>query len=213
MTEKKDVLTVKPNRELAEQHMDGFIRSLGFNPDTDPHFKGTAKRVTKMYIEELFAGAYKEPPHVTSFDDPDIAASSVDAEYSGGLIYSGPLRVRSTCSHHLLPITGEAHVALILQEGASLLPGLSKYGRIVDYFSSRPQVQERLTQQIADHLGTVLPVKGLGVMVRAKHMCQCHRGMQQTDAQMITTALRGIFKLPEVRAEFMSTIEINMLHR
>lgn len=213
MTEKKDTSSARPNRELAEKHMDGFIRALGFDPDTDPHFKGTPKRVTKMYIEELFAGSYNEPPHITSFDDPDIATLSGDAEYSGGLIYSGPLRVRSTCSHHLLPITGEAHVALILQEDANLLPGLSKYGRIVDYYSSRPQVQERLTQQIANHLSSRLRVKGLGVMVRAKHMCQCHRGMQQADAYMITTALRGIFKLPEVRAEFMSTIEINVLHK
>ena len=213
----KPIMLSERNRMAAAAAFNDFLLCLGFQPDTDPHFNGTADRVVKMYCEELFVGSYTEPPKITAFDDPDMRRNSMTAsEYGTGeqvpideMIYSGPLRVRSTCSHHMLPITGEAHVALILSAD-SMLPGLSKYGRIVDYFASRPQVQERLTKQIADHLQTELKPDGLGVMVRAKHMCQCHRGMQQQDAQMVTTALRGVFKTSQaVRNEFLATIQIN----
>lgn len=185
----------------AEAAFQAFLEAMGFDVLGSPHMRGTPARVVKMYTKELFHGCYTEPPVITSFD--------VDGhEFYDELIYSGPLTVRSTCSHHMLPIVGEAHVGLILSPD-SPLPGLSKYGRVVDYFASMPQVQERMTKQIADHLFDTLRPRGLGVCIRAKHMCQCHRGTRQSDSQMITSALRGVFKQAEVRAEFMNLIQIN----
>lgn len=196
----KPIKLSKANLAAAEDHFHNFLRSLGFNPEHDPHMKGTPARVVKLYTQELFAGIYNKPPGITIFEG--------DETFYDQMIFSGQISVRSTCSHHMLPIVGHAHVGILLNEN-SPLPGLSKYSRIVHHFAAMPQVQERLTDQVADYLQTELEPKGVGVMIRAKHFCQCHRGVQEENSHMITTALRGVFMQPHVKQEFLATIALN----
>lgn len=193
--DKKKVSFVK-----AAKAYRSFLMNLGFDVDNLPHMKDTPERVVKMYMNELFRGCYNEPPHITAFDDQSITGGSQ-------MVFSGPLDVRSMCSHHMLPISGFAFVG-ILFDPTKTLPGLSKYARIVDHYSSMPQVQENLVQQIADHLmEEIAEVEGVGVTVQSKHFCMCHRGVKNSNAWMINTALRGKFELASVKAEFQSNID------
>jgi GTP cyclohydrolase I len=187
------------NLEAAEKHFKKFLIELGFDPDNDPHMKDTPKRVVKLYTQELFKGEYNEPPEITTFGRRN--------EYYDQMIFSGPINVRSTCSHHFLPIVGHAFVGILLHE-ESPLPGLSKYARVVHHFASMPQVQERLTKQVAGFLQEKLKPQGVGVLVRAKHFCQCHRGVHENDALMVTTELTGLFKSPSLKDEFLQTIRL-----
>lgn len=206
----KDVVSTEPliphrkiDKGQAIAAFNIFLESLGFEPEKDPHMAGTAERVFKLYRNELFRGMYEAPPSITQFESTDD-----DQQFYDQMIYSGPITVRSTCSHHFLPIVGEAHVGIILQPD-SPLPGLSKYARIVHYFASRPQVQERLTQDICSFLNKTLKPAGVGIVIRAKHFCQCHRGVHENDAQMITSDLRGNFRVPAVRNEFLHYVDMN----
>ena len=180
-----------------------FLLALGFDVDNDPHMRGTPERVFKLYRNELFRGMYEQAPNITTFD--------ANGKQYDQMIYSGALTVRSTCSHHMLPIAGTAHIAIIPGEGKPL-PGLSKYARVLHHYASMPQVQERLTEQVANHLETALEPKGVGVFIRAKHFCMCHRGVHEKDSQMITTELRGVFMAESVKNEFLTTINIDMNH-
>lgn len=199
------------DRNSAEKAFRDFLYNLGLDLE-DPHLADTPKRVTKLFCDELFKGVYSDPPSITSFENKDDSdePGGLDSEFSDQLIFSGPLTVRSTCSHHFLPIMGSAYVGIIL-EPKSKLPGLSKYSRIVDHFSSKPQVQERLTKEISNHLFNVIRPKGLGVTIKAKHMCQCHRGIKDANAMMITTDLKGIIKSdPKARSEFFEHVKMAM---
>lgn len=189
--------------DKAAEHFKAFLQALGFDPDNDPHMVGTPARVVKLYRNELFRGLYEDAPRITQFD--------ADEEFYDAMIYSGRISIRSTCSHHFLPIVGEAYIGILLNED-SPLPGLSKYARIAHHYASMPQVQERMTQQIANHLNDTLKPKGVGVLIRAKHFCQCHRGVHEPNAMMATDALRGVFKtVPAVRAEFMQNIAFDLM--
>jgi len=187
------------NRQEAAEHFKKFLECLGFDPDSNIHMKGTPDRVVKLYVDELFKGEYNEPPEITVFGDNN--------EYYDQMIFSGPINVRSTCSHHFLPIVGHAFIGILLNQ-ESPLPGLSKYARVVHHFASMPQVQERMTKQIADFLQEKLHPQGVGVLVRAKHFCQCHRGVHENDALMVTTELTGLFKSPSLKDEFLQTIRL-----
>jgi GTP cyclohydrolase IA len=188
------------NEEKAAAAYKEFLENMGFDVDNLPHMKDTPKRVVKMYMQELFAGCYNEPPSITKFEDASIEGGSQ-------MIFSGPIEVRSTCSHHMLPISGFAYIGLIF-DPKTTLPGLSKYARIVEHYSSMPQVQEKLVQQIATHLiNNIDGVEGVGVTIKARHFCMSHRGVRSPNAFMINTALRGKLMLESAKAEFQSYID------
>lgn len=194
---------LKADKTRAIAAMREFLLAMGFDVDNEPHMKGTPERVYKLYRNELFRGMYEKAPNITTFE------SANGEKFYDQMIFSGNLTVRSTCSHHMLPISGTAHIGLILDENSNL-PGLSKYARILHHYASMPQVQERLTDQVAAHLMEEINPRGVGVMIVARHFCMCHRGVHEKDSDMVTTALLGCFRdVPSIHAEFLQTIAIS----
>jgi len=168
------------------------LEGLGVDQD-NPHFKNSPKRIAKAWTEELCVGMEKETFKMTTFpmtkDDPP------------GMIVLQHIPVKSLCAHHLLPFIGEATVAYIPNE---LLCGLSKLSRIVDFFARKPQVQEHLTSDIASYLKKTLHPQGVGVIIKASHLCMEMRGVNH-NGLMTTSALSGIFlKDGTSRAELMA---------
>lgn len=167
----------------ASIHMQRFLETLGADM-SDPNLKDTPFRVAKMFACELLSGEEKDgdaPPEMVSFPTPDITDE---------FVVEKNLPVRSLCSHHLLPISGMAHVGAYYscahpKDGVKL-PGLSKYGRVVDYFSRRFQLQERLGSQIANYILENTEAKLVVVRIVAAHHCMIHRGIQ-TENSMTTT--------------------------
>lgn len=172
-----------------------FLDALGFDWESDPNMKDTPMRVSKMTVNELYSGIFHNAPNITSFDNVD--------EYNG-IVFQGNIELKSSCSHHVLPFVGKAHVAYI--PGSKVI-GLSKLNRIVDYFARRPQVQENLTNQIHSFIDKVCEGnEGVAVVIEANHMCACVRGVQH-DSTMMTSKLSGAFKNnPDTKHEFYEFI-------
>lgn len=163
---------------------------------TDDSLKDTPKRIAKMYVKEIFSGLNPaNKPIPTLFENP--------YQYNEMLIEKN-IAVFSNCEHHFVPITGKAHVAYI--SGGKVI-GLSKLNRIVQYFSQRPQVQERLTIQIAEELKEALGTDDVAVMIDASHHCVMSRGIRDTGSTTITTSFSGKFKDIEVRKEFLNLVK------
>jgi len=193
MATKKTKTLIKANKAKAEDAFGCFLTALGFDFQNDPNMDETPKRVSKMYIEEIFSGVYTEQPKITVFPNTE--------NYDELIISSWDFS--STCSHHALPFLGKVIIGIL--PGDKLL-GLSKYGRIVEWFAHRPQLQENLTQQIGNHLMGLIKPKGLGVYVKAHHMCASIRGVKQHNAEMITTAMYGLMKENHsLKQEFMTS--------
>jgi GTP cyclohydrolase I len=150
-----------------------------------------------MYVKEVFRGLNPENmPRMSTFEN----------KYKyGEMLVEKNIRVFSTCEHHLLPIVGFAHVAYI-SKGRVI--GLSKMNRIVDYFARRPQVQERMTNQIASALQEALQTDDVAVVVDAKHLCVNSRGIKDPDSSTVTAFFGGQFQNPDVRKEFLSYIQL-----
>lgn len=186
--------------ELLEEEvavrMQGVLDALLIDRN-DHNSKGTAKRVAKMYCREIFHGRFAAAPRITSFPN----AKGLDELYC-----TGPISVRSTCSHHLCPILGSAWIGII--PGDRVI-GLSKFNRVIDWLCTRPQIQEELAVQIADELERLTLPKGLAVVIKAKHTCMSWRGVRESeDALMTTSVMRGVLREnPEARAEFLSLIK------
>lgn len=181
--------------ERVERAVREILLAIGEDPDRDGLVR-TPERVARMY-EEIFAGLHEDPSHhltVTFEADHDEMVMVRD------------IPVHSSCEHHLVPFAGRAHVAYI--PGADgRITGLSKIARLVDGFAKRPQVQERLTTQIADALVDVLDPIGVLVMIEAEHFCMSMRGVKKPGSLTITSAVRGLFKSnAATRAEAMSLI-------
>lgn len=171
-----------------------MLQNLGEDPLRDG-LLNTPKRVRKMY-RELLSGYETDPVAL-------INNAIFDVDYDE-LVLVKDIELQSLCEHHLLPFVGKAHVAY-LPDGKVL--GLSKIPRIVDMFSRRLQVQERLTTEVADFLEQIIQPRGVAVVVEAAHMCATMRGVKKADARMVTQTLRGEFKTnPELRQEFMQHI-------
>lgn len=164
----------------------------------DVHREGlqdTPQRVANMY-EEIFAGL-----HVSPHNELQVSFT----EYHDELVLLKDIPLYSMCEHHLLPFYGKAHVAYIPRGGKVI--GISKLARVVDGFSKRPQLQERLTSQIADCIKDTLNPQGVAVVIHAEHMCMTMRGVHKPGTVTITSAVRGIFETrPETRAEMFSLI-------
>lgn len=163
---------------------------------TDDSLQGTPDRVAKMYIEEIFSGLDpKNKPKVALFDNK--------YQYNQMLVEKD-ITFYSNCEHHFVPIIGKAHVAYI---SAGKVIGLSKLNRIVQYFAKRPQVQERLTQQIAHELKTVLGTEDIAVIIDAKHLCVSSRGVKDDTSATVTTYYGGVFNTSEKINELQNYIK------
>lgn len=172
----------------AERAAADLLTALGL-PLDDAGMAETPRRMAHAYAEMLSAGAFD----LTTFPNTE--------EYDE-LVLIRDIPVRSVCEHHMLPFVGVAHVGYL--PGDRIL-GLSKFARVVDFFSHRTQTQERLTKQVAEHLQDRLSPRGVGVVIEAKHTCMNLRGVQATDSRTVTSALFGALREdPSSRAEFLS---------
>ncbi len=175
-----------------------LLRLMGEDPDREG-LKDTPARVVKAYRE--LAASPGDPATILSRVFGDIDYQSDE------MIAVGPIEFVSLCEHHLLPFTGVAHVAYIPQGG--VVVGLSKLPRVVEHFAQRPQVQERLTAQIAGSIQEHLNPLGVAVVVKAHHSCMGLRGVRKPDALMTTSVMHGVFRTkPEARAEFLAVAGI-----
>ncbi len=179
-------------RDIAA-HFRKIIELLGLDM-ADPNLVETPERVAKMYLE-LFAGLSEgAEPKVTFFPN--------DERYSS-MVIEKDIPFYSLCSHHFVPFYGHAHVAYIPNES---IVGLSKMARIVEFYARRPQLQERLTEQIAGFMAQKLDPQGVMVVVEARHLCVEMRGIKKPGALTVTSALRGIFNSQSVREEFLDLL-------
>ncbi|KIA82809.1 GTP cyclohydrolase [Kaistella solincola] len=178
--------------QLIQQHFHEIMETLGLDM-TDDSLKDSPRRVAKMYVNEIFGGLLPE-------NKPRISTFSNKYKYRQMLVEKD-ITVYSFCEHHFLPIIGKAHVAYI-SNGEVI--GLSKINRIVDYYSKRPQVQERLTMQIVDALKDALGTKDVACIIEAKHLCVNCRGIKDTASSTTTAELSGLFRTnPITRQEFL----------
>ena len=180
--------------EVADAFQD-VLEALVINTTDDHNSYETARRVAKMFVHEIFRGRYYPPPDVTAFPN----AKQYDQIY-----ITGPISIDSTCAHHFQPITGEAYVGIF--PGEKVI-GLSKFNRLVDWIASRPQIQEEMTEQIADEIEKQTEAKGVAVVIKAKHFCMSARGVKEHDSDMLTSVIRGDFlKIEHLKAEFFSLL-------
>jgi len=187
-------LTSEEKINKIEGHFEEIMNILGLDLNDDS-LRGTPRRVAKMYVNEIFGGLNPEnKPAVTLFEN--------SYHYRQMLVEKG-IKVQSTCEHHFLPIFGKAHVAYIPN---GKVVGLSKLNRIVEYYSSRPQVQERLTIQIANELKQTLNTEDVAVYIDAKHMCVQARGIKHMNCSTVTAEYSGKFLNENIRSEFLNII-------
>lgn len=184
-------------QDEIEAQLQGVLHALVIDVENDHNTRETAKRVAKMFVREVFAGRYERAPRVTEF--PNV-------ERLNELNIVGPLSVRSACSHHLCPIVGRVWVG-VLPNASSNLIGLSKYGRLVNWVMSRPQIQEEAVKQLADLLERRIAPDGLAVVMEADHFCMHWRGIKESNAKMVTSVMRGAFlNDPALRRELMTLL-------
>jgi len=177
--------------------MQGVLDSLVIDTKRDHNTRETARRVAKMYLQEVFRGRYVAPPPVTEFPN---------ASYLNELMIVGPITVRSACSHHFCPIMGRLWIGIMPNEHSNLI-GLSKYARLAEWIMSRPQIQEEAITQLADVLMNKVTPDGLAVVMEADHFCMHWRGVKDDGAKMINSVMRGSFlKDASLRREFLSLI-------
>jgi len=187
-------LTDEEKKTKIEHHFRQIMETLGLDLNDDS-LRGTPKRVAKMYVEEIFSGLKPE-------NKPKIALFENKYEYNGMLVEKN-ISFYSNCEHHFVPIMGKAHVAYI-SNGQVI--GLSKLNRIVQYFAKRPQVQERLTMQIAKELKKVLQTEDVAVFIDAKHLCVSSRGIKDESSSTVTSYYGGQFRQDSVKQEFLKNI-------
>ena len=190
-------LSRKEKIEKIEKHFDEIVTILGLDLKDDSLID-TPKRVAKMYVNEIFWGLdYDAFPKATVVENK--------MNYNE-MIVERNISVQSNCEHHFVVIDGLATVAYVPEKNVL---GLSKINRIVEYFCKRPQIQERLTEQIYHALSYILETDNVAVMIDAQHYCVKSRGVEDTGSSTITSRLGGNFKNhPEVRAEFLSLINV-----
>ena len=183
------------DRPRIERAVREILAAIGEDPDRDGLID-TPARVARAYAEQ-FSGLSQDPE--------DVLGTVFDADHDE-LILVRDIEVYSTCEHHLVPFFGRAHVAYIPNEKGQIT-GLSKLARLVDVYARRPQVQERMTSQIADALMRVLEPRGALVVIEAEHLCMSMRGVRKPGAKTVTSAVRGSIRdNPSTRAEAMSLL-------
>ena len=177
--------------------MRGVLDSLVIDTENDHNTGDTARRVAKMYIQEVFKGRYLPAPAVTEFPN---------AEHLNELMIVGPIKVRSACSHHFCPVIGEVYIGVMPNEHTNMI-GLSKYARLAEWIMGRPQIQEEAVVQLADLIQEKTQPDGLAIVMEASHFCMGWRGVKDMDSKMINSVMRGVFlKDMNLRREFLSLI-------
>lgn len=172
-----------------------LLEAIGENPDREG-LKDTPRRVAQYY-QEIFAGIYEDPSHYLTVQF---------SENQEEMVIVKDIPIYSICEHHLLPFVGYAHIVYIPCH--ERVTGLSKLARVAEAYSRRPQLQERLTSQIADTINKILDSHGVLVVIEAEHMCMTIRGIKKPGSRTVTSAVRGIFKKnPATRAEAFSLIK------
>ncbi len=180
--------------ELKMQHV---LDSLVIDTDNDHNTDNTARRVAKMYVNEVFRGRYVQAPTITEFPN---------AEHLNELMIVGPITVRSACSHHFCPVIGKIWIGVMPNEHTNVI-GLSKYARLAEWIMGRPQIQEEAVVQLADLIQEKTQPDGLAIVMEASHYCMAWRGVKDMDSKMINSVMRGVFlKDPNLRREFLSLI-------
>ena len=174
-------------------HVRGILTALGLDLK-DPNLAETDLRVAKMYIEMFHGLAEGAEPKVTTFPNEE--------GYSH-MVMEKQIPFYSMCAHHLVPFYGHAHIAYIPRER---ILGLSKFARILEFYAKRPQLQERLTEQVVTYLEEKLQPLGAMVVIEARHLCVEMRGVKKPGALTVTSALRGIFHQKQVREEFLDLL-------
>jgi GTP cyclohydrolase I len=183
--------------EKIQESVKDILETLGMDL-TDDSLQGTPKRVAKAFVNEIFMGL--NPANLPK-------ASTFENNYNyGEMLVEKNIVVYSTCEHHLLPIIGRAHLAYI-SNGKVI--GLSKMNRIVEYFSKRPQVQERLTMQIVQAMQEALGTQDVACVVDAKHLCVNSRGIKDIESSTVTSEFGGKFKEKETRKEFLQYLQMD----
>lgn len=183
---------------LIEDKFREIMNVLGLDL-RDDSLNGTPHRVAKMFVKEIFSGLNPENlPKISVFDNK--------FKY-GEMLVEKNINMNSTCEHHFLPIVGKAHVAYV---SSGQVVGLSKINRVVDYFARRPQVQERLTVQIANELKRILKTDDVAVIIDAKHLCVSSRGIQDESSSTITAEYGGVFKDPHRKEEFLKYLSLDI---
>ena len=180
----------------VQTKVQALLDTLIIDTKNDHNTQKTAERVARMFITEISSGRYDPAPTVTSF--PNV--TSYDQLYT-----TGPISVRSTCAHHMQPIVGKCYIGVF--PGKDVI-GLSKFNRIVHWIVQRPQIQEEMTMQIADELEKVTKAEGIGVVIKAEHMCMTHRGVMEHESDMTTSIVRGkIRDIETIKREFFTLLQ------
>ena len=180
---------------LIEDKFRDIMHIMGLDL-TDDSLSGTPRRVAKMYINEVFAG-------LNPANKPDVKLFENKYQYNQMLVEKN-ITLHSYCEHHFVPILGKAHVAYISNGNVI---GLSKINRVVRHFAKRPQVQERLTEQIAQELKNILKTDDLAVYIDAEHLCVSTRGIEDTNSSTVTTHYSGKFVESQTKNEFLAYID------
>ena len=184
-------------RAEVEKQMQGVLRALVIDTESDHNTSDTAKRVAKMFLTEVFKGRYESAPAVTEF--PNVTRLNE-------LMIVGPIKVRSACSHHLCPILGKVWIGVLPNIQSNLI-GLSKYARIVEWIMSRPQIQEEAVTMLANELQRRVKPDGLAIVMEADHFCMHWRGVKDDESMMTNSVMRGAFlKNTSLRREFLSLL-------
>jgi GTP cyclohydrolase IA len=177
--------------------MQGVLDSLVIDTEHDHNTGDTARRVAKMYVNEVFKGRYVKAPAITEFPN---------AEHLNELMIVGPITVRSACSHHFCPVIGRVWIGVLPNEHTNVI-GLSKYARLAEWVMGRPQIQEEAVVQLANLIQEKTNPDGLAIVMQATHYCMAWRGVKDMDSRMINSVMRGAFlKDPNLRREFLSLI-------
>ncbi|QXZ09940.1 GTP cyclohydrolase I [Comamonas sp. Y33R10-2] len=183
----------------VEEKMQTVLDSMVIDTTNDHNTRATARRVAKMYLNEVFRGRYVTQPAITEFPN---------AEHLNELMIVGPITVRSACSHHLCPVIGKIWIGVLPNKNTNVI-GLSKYARLVDWIMGRPQIQEEAIIQLADLIVDKTRPDGLAVVMEASHFCMSWRGVREMDSKMLNSVMRGAFLTnPELRREFLA-----LMHR
>ena len=181
----------------VEGKMKHVLDSMVIDTENDHNTGDTARRVAKMYVNEVFRGRYVKAPPLTEF--PNVG-------HLNELMIVGPITVRSACSHHFCPVIGQVWIGIMPNEHTNVI-GLSKYARLAEWIMGRPQIQEEAVVQLADMIQERTQPDGLAIVMEASHFCMSWRGVKDMDSKMINSVMRGVFlKDPNLRREFLSLI-------
>jgi GTP cyclohydrolase IA len=181
----------------VESKMKGVLDSMVIDTEHDHNTQNTARRVAKMYLNEVFKGRYQPVPAITEF--PNVG-------HLNELMIVGPIVVRSACSHHFCPVIGKVWIGVLPNEHTNVI-GLSKYARLAEWVMGRPQIQEEAVVQLADLIQQKTQPDGLAIVMEATHFCMSWRGVKDMDSKMINSVMRGVFlKDMNLRREFLALI-------